>query len=256
MQLIEALDIDKEQIIALVGAGGKTTSLFLLGKELVGQGRKVVLATTARMHEPQSGLGPVLLADCGEGVCQRVVAALQEADQILVGANLEDSKLTGISCLTLRAIAALPQVDIVVVEADGARGLPIKFPAPYEPVVCSTNTLVVPVLGMSALGTRVGDSMHRWQLACDYLGVEYGRRITPELVVQVLCHEKSYGKFLGKNRVIPLLNQVETRDLENTAMETARLLLTHRGIDRVIIGAVQRDQPVGAIIHRELRDEP
>lgn len=250
MKLIEALDIDKERIIALVGAGGKTTSLFLLGRELASLGRRVVMATTARMYLPKSPQLPVILERDGL-ILERIAATLAGSDQVLVGAGVEDGKLTGLSCPSLLKIAALPQVDMVVVEADGSGGLPIKFPAPHEPVICSSDTLVVPVLGMTALNTPMeAGSFHRWELACSYLGVEKGSEITPDLAVRILCHGQSYGRFLGRNRVIPLLNQVDARAAEDAAWETARLLLTHQEIDRVIIGAVETEQPVRAIIHR------
>ncbi len=250
MKLIEALDIDEERIIALVGAGGKTASLFLLGRELSSQGNKVVLATTAQMYKPKSGGIPVILEKDGHLV-DRIAATLAKSDQVLVAAGVEKGKLTGLCCPSLLKIAALPQVDMVVVEADGSQGLPIKFPAPHEPVICSTDTLVAPVLGMTALGAPLDVStFQRWQLACRHLGVERGAEITPDLAVRILCHGQSYGRFFGRNRVIPLLNQVDTRALEDLAWETARLLLTHGEIDRVVIGAVETEQPVRGVIHR------
>lgn len=250
MKLIEALDVDEERIIALVGAGGKTTSLFLLGKELAALGRKVVLTTTAKLH-PSGAPIPMVLEDRVSSLEEEVAAALARANQVLVGAGLEGDKLTGLACSSLLRIAALPQVDMVVVEADGARGLPLKFPGEDEPVVCSADTLVVPVLGMAAMGACLTeDNFHRPELACRYLGVEAGSEITPDLAARLLCHRRSYGRFLGRNRVIPLLNQVDSRDREDPAWETARLLLARREINRVVIGAVKTEQPVRAIIHR------
>ena len=147
-------------------------------------------------------------------------------------------------------LAALPD-NIIIVEADGAQGLPLKFPAEHEPVVCSADTLVVPVLGISALGAKLGPhSFHRWNLACTHLGVEAGAEITPQLAAAAITHPCSYGKFIGVNRVVPLLNQVETKEEEDLAWEVARLLLAQRGIERVVVGAVQTAQPVRAVIYR------
>lgn len=252
MKLIEALDIETERIIALVGSGGKTSALFMLGRELAEKGLKVVLTTTTRMFLPQPGQIPIVLADEQQRLCQGVAAILTENNQVLVAPGVEDNKLTPLPCRDLLSLAALPQVDVVVVEADGSRGLPLKFPADYEPVVCSADTVVVPVLGISALGAAV-DEQHcqRWELAAKYLDIEYGTRITPKLAAAIITHPCSYGRFLGTNRVIPLLNQVETRAQEDGAWETARVLLAQGGIDRVVIAAIQTAQPVRAVIHRD-----
>ena len=77
---------------------------------------------------------------------KEVAAALAKADQVLVGAGLAAGK-NNAGLRLLFKLAALPQVDMVVVEADGSR-LPLKFPGEHEPVICSADTLVVPVLGM------------------------------------------------------------------------------------------------------------
>ena len=49
--LIQALDIDleKDKIITLVGAGGKTSTIFELGKEFSNLNKKTIITTTTHM---------------------------------------------------------------------------------------------------------------------------------------------------------------------------------------------------------------
>lgn len=250
MKLIEALDLEGERIIALAGGGGKTASLYLLGRELAEQGKKVVLAASARMYPPGPEI-PLLLENRSGIIGERTAELLNNHNQVLVGAGMEGGKLIGLSCPLLLELAGLSQVDYLITEADGSRGLPLKFAAEHEPVVCSEDTLVVPVLGISALGARLNKtSFHRWELATKHLGVQDGTEITPQLAAAALLHPLSYGRFLGKNRVVPLLNQVETRAQEDGAWQVARLLLAESGIERVILGAVQTEQPVRAVVHQ------
>jgi len=251
VKLSDSLGLEGERIVALVGSGGKTSSLFLLGRELAAQGKKVVLATTAQMIMPDSGQIPMVLESRPGIIGERVTEILHQHNQVLVASGQEEGKLTGLPCELLLELAALPQVDRLIVEADGSRGLPLKFATDYEPVVCSEDTLVVLVLGISALGRKLSeDSFHRWELACKYLGVEKGSEITPQLAAEVLRHPRSYGRFIGVNRVVPLVNQVETTEQEDYAWEVARILMSEKGIDRVVIGAVQTNQSVRAVIHR------
>ena len=50
--LIEALGLQAREVISLVGAGGKTTLMFRLAKELLLSGKRVVTTTTTKILEP------------------------------------------------------------------------------------------------------------------------------------------------------------------------------------------------------------
>lgn len=251
MTLAEALGLDGVKIVSLVGGGGKTSSLFRLGRELTAQGKKVVLATTARMFEPDPGQIRLIIEN-QPGIGSKVAAVLAQEEQVLVGAGIEGGKLIGLSCELLLEIAAQPEVDIVIVEADGSRGRPLKFPAGYEPVICSSDTLVVPVMGITGLEMGLDDaSFHRLELALEYMTLE--EKITPKLAAAVLLHPRSYGRFLNTNRVVPLINQVETREQQALAWALAKELLQYN-LDRVLIGAVQTSRPV-LVVHRDEEEE-
>jgi len=55
-------------------------------------------------------------------------------------------------------IRAIEAVDAVLVEADGARLRPFKAPAAPRPVVPPSSTLLVPVVGIEALGKPLDGS--------------------------------------------------------------------------------------------------
>jgi hypothetical protein len=50
--LTEALGIEAREMISLVGAGGKTTLMFRLAKELSLSGKRLVTTTTTKILEP------------------------------------------------------------------------------------------------------------------------------------------------------------------------------------------------------------
>ncbi len=72
-----------------------------------------------------------------------------------------------------------------------------------------------------------------------------GDPVTPLMVARVLAHADGGLKNKpGLARVIGLVNQVETDSQLNAARELARLLLAHKEIGGVAIGATQAGNPI------------
>ena len=64
----------------------------------------------------------------------------------------------------------------VLIEADGAKGFPLKVPSDREPVVRRETELVVCTAGISALGKTFREACFRWELLPEHLR-DGGRRI-------------------------------------------------------------------------------
>ena len=64
----------------------------------------------------------------------------------------------------------LDEYDVVIVEADGSRGLPLKCPGDQEPVIPDGTDLVIGVAGATAIGQtfREAPAAHRFPVACRY----------------------------------------------------------------------------------------
>ncbi len=68
MKLRQALNVARGEVVAFVGAGGKTSALLSLGHELVEAGWRVMATTTAQIAADQLDLVPqVLRAGMGMG---------------------------------------------------------------------------------------------------------------------------------------------------------------------------------------------
>ena len=145
-------------VIAVVGAGGKSTTTFSVARALATQGRRVVVSTTTKMGHDQTGgweatpPDPSIVACIltGPGVC-RVVEHPDPASPKVIGpptAWFDSLRASGI-------------VDAIVLEADGARRKNAKAPAPHEPVLPASTTHVIAVLGADALDRVIEDQGHR-----------------------------------------------------------------------------------------------
>ena len=179
-----ALSLGAHEHVALVGGGGKTTLLHALGANLTGTR---VLTTTTKMAAGQDAALQVLLGPSDE----EVSAAVRDGP-IMVWAATSAGKAMGVS--PARCDQLFELVDHVIVEADGSRQLPFKAPAPFEPVVPRSVTMVVSVIGARALGRVIADACHRPLRVAALAGCSPYQRLTPAAAAAVLTHPNGLGR--------------------------------------------------------------
>lgn len=244
MDLFEALAIKKGDVVALVGAGGKTSTMFTLGNEAVKRGLRTVITTTTRIYHPgeKSGL-PVVCAPGGK-VLEECGKALGQSWLVVAGAGIEGNKLIGVTpelagCFTGAGF------DIVLVEADGSAGRPFKGPGRSEPVIPGGCTLVIPVMGIDCLGKPFDSRyVHRPEEAARILGPAAGKVVTPQMVAGILLHPEGYRKNVSSgSRWIPFLNKVQDDHDLFLAREIA-FIMGKQGIRRIVMGAALERDPV------------
>jgi len=209
MKLINALQLGlepiKPDIVSIVGGGGKTSTLYRLAEEIVASGQRVVMTTTTRMGVYQT-IGRPFLLEMEENVLplRELELMLDEYGCCLLARPAEGDKQPGIS----------PSLIDELVEADGSQTLPAKAPADHEPVIAQSTTLLVPMLGLDAVGRLIDtDYMHRPHLIRTLLDISPGAdtlRLTPAYAAQLLIHPNGGAKFLPtKARLLPLLNKAD-----------------------------------------------
>ena len=71
--LSEALGLQRREMISLTGAGGKTTLMFRLAKELSLAGKKVITTTTTKILKPSNQESSHLFVSQDEGKIKEFV---------------------------------------------------------------------------------------------------------------------------------------------------------------------------------------
>jgi molybdenum cofactor cytidylyltransferase len=255
--LTEALGVRPGDVVSFVGAGGKTSAMMRLARELGSQGRTAVVTTTTHIWEPLFGqVAAIVVEPDGAALLRQLPGLLRRFGVVAVASGCSESspgepyrKLAGLPPALVDEIASLPGVDNVLVEADGARGRSLKAPADHEPVVPLCTTLLVPVAALDAVGRPLAEpTVHRPDLVAELSGLRPGALITPQTMAAVLAHPR--GGLKGRPngaRVVPLLNKLEDAAQERLALQAARLLLRWTAIDHVVLGAVGAGRgPAGA----------
>ncbi len=233
----EALGLDRAELVAFVGAGGKTGALLLLGEELASRSRRVITTTTTAMFRHQlAGAGPLLLGTArrGEGGTgqapdtDEIRRALADGGKAAVAAGPgETGKVRGLAPGAVDDLWAEGLADYLLVEADGARGLSFKAFAAHEPQVPATTTTVVVVAGLDALDAALTDDhVHRAGLLASRLGLALDTPLTTDVFVAGLRLQLDRLRELAAGcRLVVLLNKAESGETRTAGSDVARELL-------------------------------
>ncbi len=162
-------------VIAYVGAGGKTTLLKRHAREYRDRGLKVLVTTSTHMF-----LEPDALATDNAA---RIVLQLEKTGYAMAGRPAGE-KIEALSQETYRAVCE--RADLVLLEADGSKHMPIKFPNDSEPVLYDNVEKTIVVCGLHALGRPLREAAHRLDLVRQCLGISEDTPITPEHILRLV----------------------------------------------------------------------
>lgn len=185
--LARRLGLGASELVAFVGAGGKSTLLFALGEELAAAGHRVVLTTTTKLGAEQAARAP---ARCCGSELASLAAALDGQGPVMLVAGGDDHKVTGPAPEDIDRLFASGVADFVLVEADGARQRPFKAPAAHEPVIPSAATIVVVVMGADAVGGVISEVSHRPERVAALAGRSTEDVLDARACATVLAHSR------------------------------------------------------------------
>lgn len=280
MELKDLLDIctNKKRIVCIVGAGGKTSLMYWLAGEAAGRGKKVIVSTTTHILKPDNNY--VESFDevkrlWAEG--QYAVIGTEEKNKVSANKDASDGtglcKLTSINnkegndyelCkLTFPSTDVYEfvkkETDLILLEADGSKGIPCKVPADHEPVILNECDLVIAVVGMTALGQKLKEACFRYETDGVWLTRDTKKQddsnveeksvkssniedvinentvniINEKVLIDILSSEKGARKSVGNREYYVVLNQCDDEELLSKARSISNVLKTQYNIDSV-----------------------
>ena len=231
------------ELVALVGGGGKSSLLMALAAAAPGT---VLLSTTTHLYAAQAAnfapLQVQLETDSDPIPADFWPELVRQGRGIVTGPPAGD-KVGGVPAHLPAAWLTRPEVDWLLVEADGSRQLPVKAPAAHEPVIPPETSLLIGVMGIDALAGPIGEVAHRPELVCQLLGRSPQDWLTPADAARLLTHPQ--GGWQGRpphTRAVIFINKVETAVEWQLAHQIAHLALQNRELDRVVIGSLRPDE--------------
>lgn len=250
MKLHQAFDITRGDVVAFIGAGGKTSTMVSLGYELAEMGWRVLATATVALDESQLELFPrALTPDAGSDA---ISAALNEDRFVFLYDKIRDGGVYGPDVDWVTRLMDTIDSDVILIEADTANGALIKAPYPDEPLIPTETSLVVLLASLSALGKPL-DSEHVYNLNAiiNRYGFPEGNHIKSPWIAQIIRDETlGLHGVPQTTRTIAFLNQALPRGFGRArARLIAKLALRHSRLNGVAIGAVRGAEPVYEI-HR------
>lgn len=251
MKLAEALDVRKGDIVAFVGAGGKTSALIALGAELSDCAWLVLATTTTRIGRGQLELMPASRPFQRDP--SRFSQLLESERFLFLYDRICAEKVYGFAAGRIDRILPSINFDICLIEADGARMLPLKAPRAHEPAIPACATLIVPIVSLAVLGKPLDENhVYNAGALADRYGYAPGMPVKPEWIARMLCDEAMLLKNVPAHaRVVALLNQVpragETLDQANFIAKRIMDAPAADGCPRingVAIGSIRASDPI------------
>ena len=162
-------------IISVVGSGGKTTLIKKLAAQYRNEGKTVFVTTTTHMFAEAD----TVLTDDAD----IIIGRLRETGYAMAGIP-EGGKIKALSHKTYETVCRF--ADVVLVEADGSKRLPLKYPNETEPVIPQNTDEIIVVCGLNAIGQKASEVCHRLELVKACLGIQDDTEITASHVQKLV----------------------------------------------------------------------
>ena len=210
-------------ITALIGGGGKTSTMYALAEELRKNGSVIVCTSTHILCPPQY---PFLA---------------RLSNKLAFGKVISTGKIDGnkLSAPEQSFDELMQFADYVLVEADGSRQLPLKAHASHEPVIPKDANKVLVVIGIDGLGLPIKNAAHRPELYAAIVHAHVDASVTAEMIRDVV---HTYPRCDGI-----VINKADDADAVEKAYKLAAMFDVPAAIT-----AWETDDPIKAYRRKEL----
>ena len=233
----------QKTVVTVIGSGGKTSLIWRLAASLR-PGRKILVTPTTKIFVPPEG------SKLYDGYYNGVPRAAAPGITLAGLFNEASGKLESLPLQDLEGI--IPYYDLVLIEGDGSRELPLKAWTKDEPVVPASTAFTIGVLPLWPLGKPVSEKLiHRLPLFLTLSGAAQGESLKPEHFLRLITGvSKGTGALplpglfaKARGRKVLFFNQIEDDEALRQARELVDLLPPEfrGGLTAIIAGSVQKN---------------
>ena len=235
--LSELIDLPEQALISLVGAGGKTTTMYTLAHELAHKGKRIVTTTTTQIFTPAPDETEKLIVEADTlSLLNRVRTAWEYHRHITVASDIDHrGKLMGLQSNIPSLLIREGAADVVIIEADGARHRMIKAPAEYEPVVPPKTDVALLLMSARAINRSLSEEIaHRPERVAAVTGVRMGDILTPGVIARLMTSNQGALKDIPASAQVYLLVTHATLERRTGVLELAGRVRESARINNVL----------------------
>ncbi len=217
--ILEALGVcpDAAERISVAGAGGKTSLIKALVEEYNARNLPAAVTTTTHMYAEEK---PYFLLEPSE---EKMIQILNREGKIFLGKKAGAGKMQMPDEVWMEKLLQLSCP--VLIEADGARHMPLKVPGEQEPVFRKETGRILYVYGMDAIGSPLEEVCFRAEEAARILGKKMGEPVLPWDIARLAMHQRGGAKGVNKAVKYALIfNKTDLPGKKEAAREICEIL--------------------------------
>lgn len=229
---------NRKYMITFVGGGGKTSLMFSLAKNLKRFG-SVLITTTTKILVPERTEYDNLILLQEE---KNNLLDFSKKGITLLGnkINKENNKVVGVESSLLDDLYQNGKFQFILVEADGAKHMPIKASNNGEPIVPSKTDINIGVIGFDALDKKICDICFRSEIFEKITGISKESIVDDEAIISLIKNDIGLFKNTPENtKKFFIINKCDSKE----KIERAKILLEkviYEDVDRVFITSVYK----------------
>lgn len=210
--LADILGAPDTQLIALTGGGGKTSLALRLAQQACQQGLSVLVSTTTKMYHPKPDqFDAIAIHSDPDTLWQQLRPTPGKSAFVACSYDAKTNKVSGFAPPIFDQAKFEQKFDLILIEADGAKRLPIKAPSGHEPCIPLSSDTVFQLMGADALMAPLGPELvHRWPRFAEITSAQLGQTLSTAHLQRLLNHPEGGFKAAPKSaRKIWVVNKVD-----------------------------------------------
>ena len=240
--LSHLIDLPTRPLISIVGAGGKTTTMYILASELARQGKRVITTTTTQIFLPEPHeTDTLIISPDMQTLLNTLQSSWKRHRRITIARTRDDrGKLLGFPPNRYILLLEQSAADALIVEADGARHLMIKAPADHEPVIPPETNIALLLMSADAINQPLsGEIAHRPERIAEVTRINQGDLLTPDIIARLMTSERGALKAVPEAAKVYVLVTHATIENMDAIREISGLIKSSSRITDVLYS----DQP-------------